>query len=415
MKAIRRAVALILIVVFVITPVNVQAKGISTYQGVDYSAIYDYEFYKNTYSDLRASFGNRENLYIKHFVDYGMKEGRKGNSVFDVKSYMNAYPDLRNAFGKNLKSYYIHYLNYGRFEKRIPNGVTVLVKPTARYHGVDLSSVYDFEYYISHYPDLKAKYIQDDLGAIEHFVLKGVNEGRIGKADYDGNDYARLKAISKNIPGASNSYKGVALGSVYDYFYYVWNNKSVGEAYNYDSEKSLKHFAELGLNEGRRAKHSYNVEEYNRLKEAVKTVPLALLNMVNVINGHSSPTGYAIAVDKAGKQVGIFTGRKGSYGLLKSFPCAIGAQRSPTPNGVYHVGARGLYFNTGTRGRCWYYTQIRGNYLFHSQIYDRQNKPVNIIDNAMGSAVSHGCIRLYLEDAKWIYDNIPTGTTIVVY
>jgi hypothetical protein len=27
----------------------------------------------------------------------------------------------------------------------------------------------------------------------------------------------------------------------------------------------------------------------------------------------------------------------------------------------------------------------------------------------------HGCVRMDINDAKWIYDNMPYGTTVVVY
>ena len=41
---------------------------------------------------------------------------------------------------------------------------------------------------------------------------------------------------------------------------------------------------------------------------------------------------------------------------------------------------------------------------FHSVIYDMSENPVHIIDGTMGASVSHGCVRLYLDNAKWIWD-----------
>ena len=38
-----------------------------------------------------------------------------------------------------------------------------------------------------------------------------------------------------------------------------------------------------------------------------------------------------------------------------------------------------------------------------------------IIDDRLGEALSHGCIRLAPENAKWIYDNILDGTTVVIH
>ena len=37
------------------------------------------------------------------------------------------------------------------------------------------------------------------------------------------------------------------------------------------------------------------------------------------------------------------------------------------------------------------------------------------MDGRVGIALSHGCVRLKIENAKWIYDNIPSRTTVVVY
>lgn len=33
----------------------------------------------------------------------------------------------------------------------------------------------------------------------------------------------------------------------------------------------------------------------------------------------------------------------------------------------------------------------------------------------MDAAVSHGCVRLDLDNAKWIYDSIPKNTKVIIY
>jgi hypothetical protein len=60
----------------------------SYYNGVDYSAVYNKDYYLNQYSDLRAVFGNNPSALIAHFVNYGMAEGRRGNSTFNGASYI---------------------------------------------------------------------------------------------------------------------------------------------------------------------------------------------------------------------------------------------------------------------------------------------------------------------------------------
>ncbi len=129
--------------------------------------------------------------------------------------------------------------------------------------------------------------------------------------------------------------------------------------------------------------------------------------MHGVANNQDSPTNYIVIVDRAAHRVGVFKGSKYNWADTKYYKCCVGKPSTPTISGTYYIKSRGKYFDTGTKGRCWYFTQINGNYLFHSVIYDRQNSPKRIIDNSMDAAVSHGCVRLDLENAKWIYDNIP--------
>ena len=133
------------------------------------------------------------------------------------------------------------------------------------------------------------------------------------------------------------------------------------------------------------------------------------------VSNESSPTQYIILVDRSAHRVGIFKGSKNNWQDAQYYKCCVGKPSTPTVSGTYYVGSRGKYFDTGSRGRCWYYTQITGNYLFHSVIYDRQSTPKNIIDNSMDAAVSHGCVRLDIDHAKWIYDNIPKNTKIIIY
>ena len=60
---------------------------------------------------------------------------------------------------------------------------------------------------------------------------------------------------------------------------------------------------------------------------------------------------------------------------------------------------------------------IKGNYLFHSVPYAK--KSFNSMKykgyNKLGTNCSHGCVRLALMDAKWIWNKCPKGTKITVY
>lgn len=128
-----------------------------------------------------------------------------------------------------------------------------------------------------------------------------------------------------------------------------------------------------------------------------------------------SDTNWLILVDRGRCMVYIYQGCQGNWTGVQYYSCCVGKPSTPTITGFYKISKKGLYFNTGTNGRCWYYSIIHGNYYFHSVIYDRSKTPSKIIDGTMGAQVSHGCIRLNIEDAKWIYDVIPAGTTVYIY
>lgn len=124
-----------------------------------------------------------------------------------------------------------------------------------------------------------------------------------------------------------------------------------------------------------------------------------------------SSTNWLILVDTTQNRVGVFYGSRGGWDLRNFWVCSSGAPSTPTVRGEFTVQAKGYSFGSGYT--CYYYTQFYGNYLFHSVLY-RQNS-FTISDGRLGSNLSHGCVRLSIENAKWIYDNIPRGTKVVVY
>ncbi|MBR0164896.1 MAG: transglutaminase domain-containing protein [Lachnospiraceae bacterium] len=99
-----------------------RAAGPTVYGGVDYAAVYDYDYYISQYADLRAAFGNDANAALRHFVVHGMNEHRQAIATFNVDVYKNNYDDLRAAFGDNIRSYYLHYINHGLGENRKATG-----------------------------------------------------------------------------------------------------------------------------------------------------------------------------------------------------------------------------------------------------------------------------------------------------
>lgn len=128
-------------------------------------------------------------------------------------------------------------------------------------------------------------------------------------------------------------------------------------------------------------------------------------------NMYSSRTPYLLLVNRSTHKVGIYQGWQGNWRCIQYWDCSDGAPSTPTVEGTFQVGSKGYYFDSGS-ARCYWYTQFRGNYLFHSVLY---NKNGTLMDGRLGMALSHGCVRLDINNAKWIYDTIPTGSTVVVY
>lgn len=88
------------------------------YQGLDYSPVFDPDYYANRYRDLKTAFGTNAGRLFDHFCWFGMKEGRIASAGFHVNAYRANYADLRDAFGDDLPAYYRHYLTNGLREGR---------------------------------------------------------------------------------------------------------------------------------------------------------------------------------------------------------------------------------------------------------------------------------------------------------
>lgn len=101
---------------------------------------------------------------------------------------------------------------------------------------------------------------------------------------------------------------------------------------------------------------------------------------------------------------------------VKVFPCSVG-RNNWTPTGTFSTSKGndwGFLFG-GVYGQ--YSTRITGNILFHSVPYTALRR--NALEweeyNKLGTAASAGCVRLTVRDAKWIYDNVASGTTVKIY
>lgn len=127
-----------------------RAYGLSKVSESEMAAVYDYSYYINNNADVKAAVGSNRDAAFKHFLAYGMKEGRQASSSFSPTYYRNANKDLRETFGNSMMmSYYYHYINYGKREGRLGTGSTTSVNTMWRlynsYTGEHMYTASDYE------------------------------------------------------------------------------------------------------------------------------------------------------------------------------------------------------------------------------------------------------------------------------
>lgn len=129
---------------------------------------------------------------------------------------------------------------------------------------------------------------------------------------------------------------------------------------------------------------------------------------------------YRVEINVSRQKVYVYEWYYGAYSkLVKTMTCTTGAVDTPTPLGSYRMGGpcgRWYYFK---KFDCWaqYASRIVGGILFHSVLYSEKDESTLRRGSvyALGTRGSHGCVRLAVEDAKWLYNNVSAGSTCRVY
>ena len=125
---------------------------------------------------------------------------------------------------------------------------------------------------------------------------------------------------------------------------------------------------------------------------------------------------YYVRVNKKACVVTVYAlDENGYYTVpLKSMICSPGQS---TPIGTFNTKVKYRWRTLVGNVQGQYSTRIVDSFLFHSVPYYTTNE--NTLKgeqfNYLGEAKSLGCIRLLVEDAKWIYDNCPLGTIVQIY
>jgi lipoprotein-anchoring transpeptidase ErfK/SrfK len=170
----------------------------------------------------------------------------------------------------------------------------------------------------------------------------------------------------------------------------------------------------------------------------------AIINEVRAEMGGATPRTIALPttatkpkITKFGKQILIVLGRHRIYlynnnKVQKTYRCATGQRRYPTPRGTFHIGkkvrypswhngysswsrnmpsyigpgpnnplgTRALYIYKGTKGKR--DTGVRIHGVPHSE------------DRSIGHSASHGCLRMHRKDVERLYPLVPVGTKVYI-
>ena len=132
------------------------------------------------------------------------------------------------------------------------------------------------------------------------------------------------------------------------------------------------------------------------------------------------PVPFHITVDVNNQVVTVYSrDAEGEYTVVvRQMICSSGTKKNPSSIGDFTLNgrkARWCFFpKWGDYAQYW--TQITSEIAFHSVIYARvDTKSLSIKSyNMLGQRASHGCIRLLVSDAKWIYDNVCKGTVVTI-
>jgi glycosyltransferase involved in cell wall biosynthesis len=135
---------------------------------IDQSGLFDTDYYLNKYPDIKRAGIDP----LKHFIEYGWKEGRNPNALFDTKYYWESNCEV-NKTGLNP---IIHFINFGWKE------------------GLNPHPLFNTKYYLKTNPDVE----KSGINPLIHFIHFGENEGRKPHRFIDTNKYIDHKPAIKN-------------------------------------------------------------------------------------------------------------------------------------------------------------------------------------------------------------------------
>ncbi|MBR0517708.1 MAG: L,D-transpeptidase family protein, partial [Firmicutes bacterium] len=155
------------------------------------------------------------------------------------------------------------------------------------------------------------------------------------------------------------------------------------------------------------------------LMTAFSAVPAFAADPSTAANTKNNGSPYYIMVNRKANCVTVYgLDPDGYYSIpVRAMVASTGRAGCETPPGTFSISNRAawMYMADGSYGQ--YATRFNGAILFHSVCYKRKD-PSTLMTyeyNALGGFASLGCVRLQTADAKWVFDNCPQGTKVIIY
>ena len=161
-----------------------------------------------------------------------------------------------------------------------------------------------------------------------------------------------------------------------------------------------------------------------RLLTSLLILTLVLTSFLVFGETAQAASAYYIEVDITNQIVTVYRNSdRTSSGIVRQMICSTGKSGTSTPTGTFTLPAK----SRSSERTEWYYfsaygcwgkwaTRIKGGILFHSITYSSKTSgPSKTALANLGSPASHGCVRLRVDDSKWIAQNCPAGTKVKIY